>query len=387
MQNKKKTQSALILSLCLTTIIPILVVIYLIKPKIIYEFEFNPATFLIISITAFIVFMGMFMLLKISNSLSVLSKNATRLAQGDLAVNNSIVITPTLKQSTEVSGLAESLNLITEQLIFNVDELESKAILLERSNDVLEKLNQRKNEFVSMVTHELRAPLINIKQCVVMLLEGKIGQLSSDQKQSMLMIKSNSERLIRLIADILDVTKLDSTQLQVVPVNLKKAVEESAEAVRHWCESKGITINIRNIPKTTVIYGDIDRIHQIFINLFSNAIKYSHPRGVITINSNFNKEQTKGPMQRQFVDIEIKDNGIGIAPEDLGKIFERFVKVEHSAYTRTSESTGLGLAIVKEIVEMHGGKINVESKLGKGSMFTLSLPLSMRKDQDSQAAA
>jgi len=257
MLGKRKASQILFVSLCLTTIIPILVATYLVNPDAFFKDGTVNFTPIIISITAIIVFLGIYLLHRINHSIAKLSENATNLAHGNLA--DTVVEDAGKKGQTDVSGLAESLNIITEQLIFNVDELESKAILLERSNRELEKLNDRKNEFVSTVTHELRAPLINIKQCASMMVDGSFADNEHERKQSILMIKSNTERLIQLIADILDVTKLNAEQLQVKPVNLQEVIHQATIAIEHWCKSKGITMNVRSFDKETIIYGDFDR--------------------------------------------------------------------------------------------------------------------------------
>ncbi|MFH1061474.1 MAG: HAMP domain-containing sensor histidine kinase [Candidatus Omnitrophota bacterium] len=379
----QKVSQSLIISLSLTTIIPILVAVYLIKPDLFFiSGKVNVP--LIVGITVFIIAMGMYMLFRISQAINRLSTNATLLAKGDLTVVHKAPLE--LKKHTDVSGLAESLNLITEQLIFNVDELESKAILLERTNRALEELNNTKDKFISIISHELRAPLINIKQCVSMLLEGHFGVPVPQQNESLLMIKNNSERLIAMISDLLDVGKLNSRQLNYSQVNIQDLINDAISTVSHWCKSKDIKISLRGLTKEMQVYADYERIRQVCTNLLSNAIKYTRPRGAIVITVRMLKEKLMESQlhefnKQPFVEIEVKDNGIGIAKEDLEKIFERFVQIKNPDFTNSLNSTGLGLSIVKEIVEMHGGSITVKSILDKGSYFTVSLPLSEDKKQ------
>ncbi len=384
MIEQKKISQTLIISISLTTIIPILVILYLVNPSLFTKESTAAFTLpIIIAITLFIVSIGIYILFSINRSISELSKSALSIAKGNLTQDVKLVKTAQ-KPVSEVTGLAESLNLITEQLILNVDEFESKAILLERSNRELERLNLKKTDFISTATHELRAPMINIKQCAAMLLENQYGVLSFDQKEKLIMIKNNAQRLIQLIADLLDVSKLDSGQMQIEAISLQKTVLDTVAMVSHWCESKGIIFQVKLPQPEIIIYADEERIRQVFTNLLSNAIKYTSPRGRIEIFSQFSEKEApereggqknKGTLKRKFVDVSVKDNGIGIDQKDLAKIFERFVKMDHPDFSQGSISTGLGLSIVKEIMEMHGGFIDVQSEKGRGSVFTVSLPL------------
>ncbi|MBU1087353.1 MAG: HAMP domain-containing histidine kinase [Candidatus Omnitrophica bacterium] len=389
METGKKVSQSLIISLCLTTVIPILVAVYLIKPDIFFVSGKVNAP-LIIGITVVIIAMGIYIMFRISQAINRLSNNATLLAKGDLTAVNKAPIPPELKKHTDVSGLAESLNLITEQLIFNVDELESKAILLERTNRALEEINKTKDKFISTMSHELRAPLINIKQCSSMILEGHFGKVESKQNESLLMIRNNSQRLITLIADLLDVSKLNSRQLNYSQVNIQDLLNDALSTVSHWCESKGIKISLRGLTKEMYVYADYERIRQVCTNLLSNAIKYTRPHGAIVISVRMLKEKQMESQlhefnQQPFVEIEVKDNGIGIAEADLLKIFDRFVQIKNPDFINSLNSTGLGLSIVKEIVEMHGGSIAVKSAVEKGSTFIVSLPLSENNKPEIQA--
>ncbi len=386
MDEGKKVSQSLIVSLCLTTIIPVLVALYLIKPNI-FSIGGEVNAPLVIGITLIIIAMGVYILFRINMAINRLSNNAVLLAKGDLTSLNKEPIPVELKKHTDVSGLSESLNLITEQLIFNVDELESKAILLERTNRALEEINKTKDKFISITSHELRAPLINIKQCSSMILEGSFGKIDPKQNESLLMIKNNSQRLIALIADLLDVSKLNSRQLNYSQVNIQQLIDDALSTVSHWCKSKGIKITLKGLTKEMHVYADYERIRQVCTNLLSNAIKYTRPRGAIVITVRMLKEKQMESQlhefnQQPFVEIEFKDNGIGIAEDDIGKIFERFVQIKNPDFINSLNSTGLGLSIVKEIVEMHGGSIAVKSMVEKGSIFTVSLPLS----EDNQPA-
>ncbi len=377
MSNPKKMSNIVFIAISLTTVIPVLVTIYLIKPGLFIQNGVVSAVPVIVFITGIIVVLGVSLLVKISNSIAQLTRNAELIARGDLSRE----IKPVQKLNSEVTGLAESLNLITEQLVLNVDELESKAILLERTNRELESLNSKRSNFVSTATHELRAPLINIKQCVALLLEEGMA-LGEQQKERLGMIKNNVERLINLITNLLDVSKLESEQMHVEEMDMVVTMGEAVAMIDHWRASKSISLQVKLPGKKIMLFADTERMRQVFTNLLSNAIKYTSPRGKIEITGEFSekmipdKEPGKPPQQRKFIDIMVKDTGIGIDEKDMQEIFKRFAKVKHPDFGKSGGySTGLGLSIVKDILEMHGGLISVHSQVGKGSVFTVSIPL------------
>ncbi|MBU4304689.1 MAG: HAMP domain-containing histidine kinase [Candidatus Omnitrophica bacterium] len=386
----KKLSNIVITSIGLTTVIPILVVIYLIKPDVFLKQGVVQAAPIIVIITLIIAGSGLSLLLGVSRSIAELSKNAGIIASGKLVQQQD---NREERPRSEVSGLAESLNLITEQLIFNVDELESKAILLERTNRELENINAKKNEFVSTVTHELRAPLINIKQCAAILLdEDNMGYLTLEQKEHLVLMKNNAERLIYLIADLLDVSKLDSGKLHIEPIEINKVIVDAVSMVEHWSESKGMDMQLRLSYPNCLINADAERIRQVFTNLLSNAIKYTRLRGRIEVYDKLVKreppqeedsaENTKKE-KKNYIEVSVKDTGIGIPEEDLKKIFERFAKVAHPDFVQAGlQSSGLGLSIVREIVRIHGGYITVESRVNMGTTFTVGFPVYEAENAD-----
>ena len=370
MKNKQKNlQNILIMGLCLTTIIPFLVVVYLLN----YNSGQNTIISVgpvIVGITLGLAFLGVYILLNITRAIGRVSKTADDIAQGDLTKT----IVPAAKGNTEVVSLASSLSSITHQLIANVDEMERRAILLERANHELQLLSNKKTEFISIVSHELRSPLINIKQSVSLFTAKELGDVTPEQKHALELVNRNVERLIHLIGDLLDLSAIDFGKSNIAKKqeDLKGLITEAVDTIDRWRETKGLELNL-NIPgKLPVVQVDRVKIVQVLTNLLSNAIKYTAPGGIITV---FVTSRGKSGRKEQFVEIAVSDTGAGIAQEDLDKIFERFTKLKKKTQAVPAYSSGLGLSIVKEIVKLHDGRITVKSREGKGSTFTLSLPV------------
>ncbi|OGR82289.1 MAG: hypothetical protein A2902_00785 [Elusimicrobia bacterium RIFCSPLOWO2_01_FULL_64_13] len=235
-----------------------------------------------------------------------------------------------------------------------------------RANMELEKLNHMKTEFVSMVSHELRTPVTAVKGFVDIVLEGEAGQIN-DQQNRFLQIAHNSiERLTLLIADLLDISRIESGQMrmEMVPISLAPVLQESLETHQKIIESKSIKLSSSIKTDLPDVMADESRIRQVMDNLLSNALKFTPAQG-----SMFVKSDDLG----DFVLVTVQDTGVGIRKEDQDKIFSMFYQVD-SSLTRHVGGTGLGLAISKAIIEMHGGKIWVESELGKGSTFRFLIP-------------
>lgn len=224
-----------------------------------------------------------------------------------------------------------------------------------------------KNEFVSTVSHELRTPLTSIKGYVDLILDGEAGDINDIQREFLSIVQENSDRLVSLINDLLDISRIESGRihLRVEPLDVADIVEGAAETFRAVAEHAGVSISTkvaRGLPRAA---GDRDRIGQVLLNLTSNAIKYSPGGGTVTISA-----RRRGG----FVEIAVADPGIGISREDQTRLFEKFYRVD-SSLTREIGGTGLGLSICKTIVELLGGGIWARSAPGKGSTFTFSLPV------------
>ncbi|MCL5291854.1 MAG: response regulator [Actinobacteria bacterium] len=228
------------------------------------------------------------------------------------------------------------------------------------------RVERMKNEFISTVSHELRTPLTSIKGYVDLMLEGDAGDIGDIQRDFLKIVKQNSDRLVGLINDLLDLSRIESgrVQLRKDPVNLDEAIDDVLVTSRTLAEEKKQVITLVKPESLPIVIGDSDRITQVLMNLLSNAIKYTPEEGTIGITAVADK---------RFVKISVSDTGIGISPIDQVKLFEKFYRVDNSL-TREVGGTGLGLSIVKTLVRMHGGDIWVESEAGKGSTFTFTLP-------------
>jgi len=253
--------------------------------------------------------------------------------------------------------------------IFGRDEttLHGWAIMF---SDITERweLEQMKTQFVSLVSHELRTPLTSIKGSLGLILAGAAGEISPQARQFLEIALNSTDRLIRIVNDLLDLSKLEAgkVQLNLVEVSPREVVEECITELESFAESRKITI-LNEVPENLpTVLADRDRLKQTIINLLSNAIKFS-PEGkkVIVGAEMFDSKAVK---------FWVKDFGIGIPEDELDRIFEKFAQVKKKAVSPT-EGTGLGLSITKQIVELHGGRIWVESEVGKGTTFYFTIPL------------
>ncbi|MBT4823578.1 HAMP domain-containing histidine kinase [Candidatus Woesearchaeota archaeon] len=248
-------------------------------------------------------------------------------------------------------------------------KLVDKATLREQLSKTKQKyehqkeLAKLKDEFVSTVSHELRTPLTNIKLYLSLLLSGEFGKLGKKQKEPLIIVKSEGERLNNLINDILSLAKLEAKKqkLKLSQIKLHEIVDKTV--YHQMAKKKGIKI-INKIPKNLIVNIDENLFKQVIINLFSNALKFTEKSGKIIFNA---KKQKKG------FEFSIQDTGKGIEKGKLPYLFDKFYQAENYM-TREKGGTGLGLAIVKKIIELHSGVIDVESDIGEGTKFTVFLP-------------
>lgn len=219
-----------------------------------------------------------------------------------------------------------------------------------------------KDEFVSTVSHELRTPLTSLRLYLKLLLQGKFGELNGKQKETVETIEKESGRLTKLINDILDLSRYEKhkEQLRLQRVRLRKLVDSCIYP--HLTEQKNVKI-INEIPGGMIAHLDGEKFRQVIINMLTNAIKHTEEGNIVL----------SARMSKRWVMITIADTGCGIPREALPYIFDRFYQVEHHLVRKTG-GIGLGLAIAKNIVELHGGTINVKSAVGKGTAFIIAMP-------------
>lgn len=234
------------------------------------------------------------------------------------------------------------------------------------------ELEEMKGDFVANVTHELRTPLASVKQAIGLILNKTAGEVNAQQEKMLSLAKRNVERLVRLINDILDLSKVESGKMALkrAPHDLCGIVEEVGTTMALFAESRGVHLSHHapeGLPKVDV---DRDRIIQVLTNLIGNAVKFTPAEGKVSLNAAEIPPEGALP---SHLKVAVADTGRGMAKEDVGKIFNKFVQV--GAKTTDVRGTGLGLPISKALVEQHGGKIWIESELGKGSKFTVALPV------------
>jgi len=229
------------------------------------------------------------------------------------------------------------------------------------------EIAEMKNEFVSTVSHELRTPLTSIKGYVDLILDGSAGEISEVQREFLDIVKENSDRLVELINEMLDISRIESgrVHLKVEPIDMVESINGTLDTFRAVLTQIGRTVDVQVPEHLPLAVADRDRVGQVLINLVSNAIKYSPGGGEVSITAKHAGE---------FVVVSVTDQGLGVSREDQKRLFTKFYRVD-TAMTREIGGTGLGLSICKTIIELLGGEIGCKSKLGKGSTFWFSVPV------------
>lgn len=235
--------------------------------------------------------------------------------------------------------------------------------------------NRTKSVFLSKMSHELRTPLNSIIGFSGILTERLGGQCSERYLKFMHNIHDSGQHLLSLINDLLDLSKIEAGRMElfIERLSVPRVLDEVRSVMRGVADAKHITITSEVAPSLPELAADPGRLKQILFNLLSNAIKFSPERGVVKVSAN-PLGRNHPPLHDDGVRIDVIDSGIGIAPEDLEIIFEEFRQAEH-VHSHSYEGTGLGLALVKRLVMLHGGAITVQSAVGKGSTFSVYLPL------------
>lgn len=236
--------------------------------------------------------------------------------------------------------------------------------------------NVAKSEFVSFVSHELKNPMTSIKGYTELLAAGAVGPVTEAQANFLATIRSNVERMSTLVSDLADVSRIEAGRLKLdfKPIALKEVVEEVVRSMRRQIEEKKqrLMVNVpENLPN---LWADRTRLAQIITNLLSNAYKYTPSEGQIFLNAEVCQNEWDEGGAPKVVHVWVQDTGIGIAPEDQGKIFQKFFRSEDPK-TREVPGTGLGLNITKSLVEFQGGKIWFESEFRKGTTFHFTIPI------------
>jgi len=280
------------------------------------------------------------------NPLEIISKGMSRVKEGVYGEKINY------KSKDEIGELVDTFNVMSETIKQKTEEAEATDIA--------------KDEFLSMITHELKTPLVPIQGYVDILLGEHLGPLTEKQKDRLKIIKTSSESLLRIISDLLDAQKLELGKLVVKKENhdIKDTIDKAVEALKPRAIENKVTIK-QNLEKEIIVPYDPERIMQVLTNLLKNGLDAVKPDiGLIEISVE--------DLQEEVV-IRVKDNGPGIPREKQEDLFKKFYQVDTSL-TREIGGSGLGLAICKGLVKEHGGKIYADSSPGSGSTFTFTLP-------------
>lgn len=288
----------------------------------------------------------------------------TRLAAGELSARTGLH-----RGQGELNQLASAFDQMAEslqrahELRLLEEELRRKNYELEQQNRAIQEANRLKTEFVSMVSHELRTPLTSIQGYAELLLEGE--RIAGEQRESLTIVKKNADRLLGLINDLLDLSRMEARRIDLhrTSLDLASLIREVAGSLRPLIEAKRQRLRLDLGDALPAVWADGDRVTQILTNLISNAHKYTPVEGNITV-----------AVWRDdgFVRVDVSDTGIGLSSEEQAQLFTKFFR----AHDRSPEAggTGLGLVITRLLVELHGGQITVSSAPGQGSTFSFTLP-------------
>lgn len=245
---------------------------------------------------------------------------------------------------------------------------------LQKAKEIAETANRSKTEFLSTMSHELRTPLSVILMQSEIMQTGVYGSLTPKQENSVELIRKSGQHLLELINDILDLSRIEAGkfELDLGPTSINMVCEFSLHAVETLAASKNIQVQTLVDEKIPMMHTDERRLVQILVNLLKNAIKFTPAGAAVGL-------QVRNDPEQKIVTFTVWDTGIGIAPEDVGRLFQPFVQLD-SGLTRKYEGSGLGLSIVARVLHLLGGDIKLESQTGQGSRFIITLPWTSGKN-------
>ena len=238
---------------------------------------------------------------------------------------------------------------------------------LRRSNAELQKLDEAKDEFISMASHQLRTPLTSIKGYISMIMEGDVGKVSKDQAHLLEEAFISSERMVRLIGDFLNVSRLQTGKFVIDkhPVDLAKLVESELEALESNASSRNLTFVYKKPANVPLLDLDENKIQQVIMNFADNAIYYSKESSKITVSLKVSGD---------WAEFKVKDTGIGVPKEQQERLFNKFFRATNARQQRP-DGTGVGLFLAKKVIDAHEGEIIFSSTENKGSTFGFRLPI------------
>jgi signal transduction histidine kinase len=253
------------------------------------------------------------------------------------------------------------------------------AVFRDRTREV--ESDRLKTEFIGTVSHELRTPMTSIKGFTQLLTMGNLGPVNETQKEFLNIIQSNAERMIAIINDLLDITKIEtgSVELEIRPIHVAETLSKVLLDLQTKVHERQQTLTLSLPAGLPLVRADAHRFNQILFNLVSNAVKYTPRGGSITIEARevtaeaVPEDERDGLRPGRYIQIDVRDTGVGIAPDDVPRIWERFYRTENPLKVEAG-GTGLGLSLVKPLVRLLGGRIWVESRINVGSTFSFVLP-------------
>ena len=267
-----------------------------------------------------------------------------------------------------LSPLATEEGMLFSSAIRDVSARKKLEQELKEQMEHAEQANRMKSRFLANMSHELRTPLNSIIGFTEIIHDGKAGPVNADQKDYLGDVLASSRHLLQLINDVLDLAKIEAgkTSVTLEPVDVSSLLNQAASLLRTQAEKRRIRIQVEADPAVQGVVGDAARLRQVLYNYLSNAIKFSHEGGEVTLRS-----RLEGPGQYR---LEVQDQGIGIAAQDRGQLFGEFLQLDADS-NKKYQGTGLGLSLTKKIVEILGGSVGLESEPGRGSTFFAVLPL------------
>jgi signal transduction histidine kinase len=241
--------------------------------------------------------------------------------------------------------------------------------------DEIQKANMAKTDFVSIVSHELKTPMTSIKGFTELLAQGMVGPLNDVQKNFLGTIHSNIQRMSTLVSDLTDISRIEAGRmhLEFSALSITEVLDETITAFQNHVNDKRQNIDVQRQPNLAPVWGDRNRISQIFYNLISNAIKYSPEDSTIKISIEQCPNTWEADGAPEVIHTIIEDSGWGISPDEQKKIFQKFFRSENP-HIREEIGTGLGLSITKSLIELQGGKIWFTSQPGIGTTFHFTFP-------------
>jgi len=278
-----------------------------------------------------------------------------------------------------VASLSGIIGIAVENAnLFEQVEKDKKA--LKKANEKLIKLDQLKDEFVSIASHELRTPMTAIKNYLWMAINRPKKPLATDVKKNIKIAYGSTERLIHLVNDMLTISRIEGHRIELKKdiFDLREVAQATFDELTPIADTKNIKFIFERAEKSMCVEGDKDKLREIIQNLVGNALKFTPEKGKVTIIGETNKTH---------VYLRVKDTGPGIPSKDLNRLFTKFTKLNHSYKKIKETGTGLGLYISKEIAELHKGDIKVKSIVNKGTTFSLMLPKAKPKAESQNTAA